>query len=67
MREPVAYQIGGSELISRPSLLYAAAMAVKMQWQSIRLARMPPLTTCAADAVWNGWGVNELTDSSPSQ
>ena len=27
------------------------AMAVQMQWQSLRLDRMPPLTTCGAAAV----------------
>ena len=44
-REPVAYQIIGDSPISLFSVLYASAMDEHTQWQSIRVAIVPPFKT----------------------
>ena len=66
-REPVANQMRSPVPISLPSARYAAAIAVQMQWQSIRVAMMPPFRTWVGPAMWYSCGFQLQTDSSPDQ
>ena len=53
--------------MGRPSALYAAAIAVQMQWQSMIVAMIPPFRTCGGAAAWCAPGCQVQTDSSPRQ
>lgn len=48
--DPVTYQSGGCDPTGRPCRLYASEMALQTQWQSIKVASIPPLTTCGGPA-----------------
>ncbi len=65
--DPVTHQTSGSLPSARPSDLYTAATAVHTEWQSIRVAMMPPLSTWRGPAMNAGFGSNVHTVSSPSQ
>jgi len=51
-REAVAHQMWGSLPIFRSSASCAAAMAVHAEWQSIKVAMIPPLITFSGPAAW---------------